>query len=225
MKAIKFAVTILILLTVAFLWYRWSSPDKWEHILYPLEYQDLISEASAKYSIDPYLVCGIIYVESKFDPFSESKVGAIGLMQVMPNTGTWIAKKQGRKFDPDNLTSPEINIDMGCWYFNYLRSKYGDEKLALAAYNSGYKNVDRWLKQAGSGTVEDLVAKIPFKETRMFIRRVEAARDMYEKVYPNEFTTDKPRSRGERRKSNAIPLNSNANLTVIRAKRAGYFTN
>ncbi len=225
MKAIKFAVTILILLTVAFLWYRWSNPDKWEHILYPLEYQDLISEASTKYSIDPYLVCGIIYVESKFNSFSESKVGAIGLMQVMPGTGTWVAKKQGKTFNPDNLTSPQLNIDMGCWYFNYLRSKYGDEKLALAAYNSGYKNVDRWLKQAGSGTVEDLVTKIPFKETRMFIQRVEAARDMYKKVYPNEFIMGNPSDRGLRQKNSAIPLKSNVNLSVIRAKRAGYSAN
>lgn len=226
MKAIKIAVTILIILTVAFLWFRWTYSDKWERILYPLEYKDLIGKASARYSIDPYLICGIIYVESKFDPFSESKVGATGLMQVMPGTGTWIAKKQGRAFDPNTLTNPEINIGMGCWYFNYLRSRYGDEKLALAAYNSGYKNVDRWLKEAGSGTVEDLVQKIPFQETREFIQRVQSARDMYKKIYPNEFPTSKPTSSTTKPRINRIiPLRENANLSVIRAKRAGYRTN
>ena len=187
MRIIK-TISILIVLAILIgLLFQVSYPSKIEHIIYPLEYRKSIKAASVKYSIDPYLICAIIYVESKFNPSSESSKGAVGLMQVMPDTGKWIAKTTGQQFDVNDLDDPEKNIDMGCWYFNYLRSKYQDERLVLAAYNSGYKNVDTWLRTANHDTVDDLITRIPYSETRLFVQRVQKARSMYKKIYPKEF--------------------------------------
>lgn len=187
MRLTKLAVIIVLLPFIVILWYQWSYPNKFDHVLYPLEYRELITGASQRYSIDPYLVSAIIYEESKFNPSSVSEAGAIGLMQIMPNTGVWIAKKQGRQFTVNDLYNPEANIDMGCWYFNLLRAKYKDEKLALAAYNSGDKNVDRWLESGDHSTVDEMVAKIPYGETRMYVQKVLKTKEKYEKNYPSEF--------------------------------------
>ncbi|HEY3373826.1 MAG TPA: lytic transglycosylase domain-containing protein [Candidatus Aquicultor sp.] len=187
MRLLRAIAIVIILVTVGLVWFQKAFPLDWDRVLYPLEYETSIMEASQKYSIDPYLVCGIIYVESKFNPSSESGAGAIGLMQIMPATGKWIANKQGKADAQITLDDPITSIDMGTWYFRYLSTKYNNEKLALAAYNSGYKNVDRWLKERGTGNIDDMVANIPFEETRAFIVRVKSAQKMYEKLYPGEF--------------------------------------
>ncbi len=190
MKKLKTLAAIIILIFISVLWYRWSYPDRWQHLLHPLEYKELIVNASKKYSLDPYLVTAIIYEESKFSPASESRNGAIGLMQVMPKTGRWIAEKQGRQFSVDTLYHPEENIDMGCWYFSFLMGKYKDERLALAAYNSGYKNVDRWLKTKRYKTINAMVEDIPYAETKQFVLRVQKSKKFYEKTYPHVFTRE-----------------------------------
>lgn len=187
MKAIKLFGAILVLSLLVALWYQGTYPGKWERLRYPLEYKDLIKSASKTYNIDPYLVTAIIYEESKFNPSSESRPGAIGLMQIMPNTGQWIAEKQRRQFTTDDLYGPEVNINMGCWYFSYLRDKYRDERLALAAYNSGHRNVDRWLQGDNHTTVDFVIANIPYTETRQFVQRVLRTKGKYEKLYPGEF--------------------------------------
>ncbi len=187
MKKLKTLTAIITLVFIGILWYRWSYPDSWQRLLFPLEYKESIAQASEKYLLDPYLIAAIIYVESKFDPVSESRNGAVGLMQVMPNTGSWIATKQGRKFSPGDLYRPEENIDMGCWYFNFLLGKYKDERLALAAYNSGYKNVDRWLRIKRYKDIDAWVENIPFGETKQFVKRVQKTKKIYQKNYPHAF--------------------------------------
>ncbi|MEW5706136.1 MAG: lytic transglycosylase domain-containing protein [Actinomycetota bacterium] len=187
MRLAKLLLSIIILTLVAIVWYQLSYSDKWERLKYPLEFKAEIASASQKYSIDPYLIAAIIYVESKFNPISESRAGAVGLMQIMPNTGIWISKKRGTEFYPADLKDPGVNIDMGTWYFNYLKHRYGSEKLALAAYNSGYKNVDRWMEESQSSNVDDIIESIPYKETRDFIMRVEKVREIYAKLYPSGF--------------------------------------
>lgn len=190
MKILRTLGFVIVIFTLAVLWYQKTYPQKLEHMFYPLEYKESIAQASKDYSIDPHLICAIIYVESKFNPRSESNAGAVGLMQVMPQTGQWIAKKQGRPFSVSDLNDPATNIDMGTWYFRYLKSKYGNDKLALAAYNSGFRNVDRWLKNNSSSTVDEMVTRIPFEETRAFVVRVKSAEKMYKKLYPDEFNVN-----------------------------------
>jgi soluble lytic murein transglycosylase len=187
MKTVKVLVLLIIVGAVLVNFAQEYQPEIFEKVSYPLEYKEEIAAASEKYGLDPYLVCGIVFVESKFDPSSESNAGAVGLMQIMPDTGQWIAVKRGKSFSPGDLSISSMNIDMGCWYYKFLLSKYKNQKLALAAYNSGFKNVDRWLKENKGQAVEKTVRQIPFKETREFVTRVEESSAKYRELYAGEF--------------------------------------
>lgn len=159
-------------------------------LAYPLRYKETIAAEGRRNRVDPFLISAIIFEESKFDPRSKSSAGALGLMQVMPETGKWVAAKRDRTYRPQDLLDPGENIATGSWYFRFLLSRYRDERLALAAYNSGHKNLDRWLSErgrAGKTLTGDMVREIPFPETRNFVRRVEETRAVYRRLYPRAF--------------------------------------
>jgi soluble lytic murein transglycosylase len=118
---------------------------------YPLDYEEAIREACSAHRLDPYLVISLISVESRFRPEAVSSVGAVGLMQLMPPTATWVAEENGiLGFSSEQLRDPEMNASLGTWYLAHLLDRYaGDEFLALAAYNAGPTAVDRWLAEDG----------------------------------------------------------------------------
>ncbi len=151
---------------------------------YPLKYQSTIVEYAAKYGLDPYLVCGVIHTESKFDAEAESSVGAVGLMQVMPATGQWIAQKMDlENFSTDQLTDPKVNIQMGCWYLRYLFDKFGDDlTLVLAGYNAGPTKVAQWLAQE-QHSQDGKLTNIPYQETANYVERVQNAQSVYKQLY------------------------------------------
>ncbi|MCL4499164.1 MAG: lytic transglycosylase domain-containing protein [Chloroflexi bacterium] len=179
MRFIRRLAILIVLLVVALAFYP-AIKRSVERFFYPLEYAGIIKEVSAKYNLDPFLVSAVIYEESKFDPAVRSKVGAVGLMQVMPQTGKWVAGRQGRTIDEQDLLKPAVNIDIGSWYLRYLKNKYEQEDLALAAYNGGLDNVDKWMSsQAPAATID----RIPYKETREFVSRVKSSRAKYRELY------------------------------------------
>lgn len=121
----------------------------------------------------------MIEQESKFDEHARSSTGAIGLMQLQPETARGIALRTGgSKFTVADLDNPEINVRYGAWYLRNLLTKYGDERLALAAYNAGQANVDRW-RAEGKG--------IQFAETRHYVDRVEKLKAIYRRAYAEEL--------------------------------------
>ena len=121
----------------------------------------------------------MIEQESKFDANARSSAGAVGLMQLQPATAKGIAKYTGgSKFVLSDLDDPEINVRYGAWYLHHLLQKYDDERLALAAYNAGQDNVDRW-RAAHEG--------IQYSETRAYVDRVERLKDIYRRAYPTEL--------------------------------------
>ena len=121
----------------------------------------------------------MIEQESKFRADAKSSAGAIGLMQLQPATAKGIAiRTGGSKFVLSDLYDPELNIRYGSWYLHHLLVKYGDERLALAAYNAGQQNVDRW-RAAG----ED----VQFPETRAYISKVERLKKIYRRAYASEL--------------------------------------
>jgi soluble lytic murein transglycosylase len=152
---------------------------------YPLKYEDLIDRYSQEYQLDPALVCAVIYAESGFDPKAVSVDGARGVMQIMPDTGDWIAGKLDMDdYDVDMLFEPEVNIRFGCWMLNYLYGRFsGDAKKTLAAYNAGQGNVDKWMKDPGCSKDGLTLDYIPFKETRNYVKKVMAAHDIYLERY------------------------------------------
>lgn len=153
--------------------------------LYPLDHAAAIAGAAERHGLDPLLVAAVIRVESRFRPDATSSVGARGLMQILPETGRWIAARMGLKpFHPDDLFRPEVNIEVGTWYLAHLRAEFGGNLVAaLAAYNGGRNNVRAWL-DAGrwDGTVSR-AASIPFPETRHFVRAVMRDWRIYRWIY------------------------------------------
>lgn len=181
-KAIKW---ILILLAIAlFIVVALFGLRYYMYARYPLEYEELIRSYAAEYGLDPYFVASVIWAESGYDSDAVSRVGASGLMQIMPDTGTWIAGKLGESaYTQESLFSPEVNIRYGCWYLSYLTDKFaGNEVKILAGYNAGPGRVDEWQQTWGEGhtpTAED----IPFEETKNYVTKIEKAKDIYKKLY------------------------------------------
>ena len=122
-----------------------------QEISLPLRHEDIIRQQAADKGLDPSLIAGVIYVESRFRD-QTSHAGAKGLMQIMPSTADYIARKSGgTAFEQGDLATPQINIAYGSWYLRYLLEHYhGNELLALAAYNAGEGKVDEWFREAAA---------------------------------------------------------------------------
>lgn len=151
---------------------------------YPLKYEDIIVKYAQENELDPYFVAAVIHAESNFDPQAVSRAGAIGLMQIMPPTGEWIAGKLGvEDFDSEMLKDPETSIRFGCWYLNFLSDKFEDNRqLIVAGYNAGHNRVAEWLKDKDISDGETL-KDIPFKETEGYVKNVEKSYDKYKEFY------------------------------------------
>ena len=141
------------------------------HSLYPFHYWDLISNWSRDRKLSPALVIGLMRQESRFEAQIRSRSGAIGLMQIMPDTGSWIASKKG--VNSYNLDRPEDNINFGTWYLDYTHSRFSDNSmLAVASYNAGPGAIGRWVESRGLGDPDEFVNNIPYDETRDYVSKV-----------------------------------------------------
>ena len=155
----------------------------------PLRHEDVIRQQAADKKVDPSLIAGVIYTESRFRDVT-SHAGAKGLMQLMPETADYIAHKSGgTAFERADLATPQINISYGTWYLRYLLDKYeGNTILTLAAYNAGEGKVDEWRAEASrKGERFRVASHIPFQETRDYVRRVLNARADYRRSYAKEL--------------------------------------
>lgn len=156
-----------------------TEPQWYERMRYPLRYEEIVRGHADNYGLEPELLAAVIYQESKFDAGAVSESGAVGLMQLLPATAQGIADRTGGSgWKTGDLLNPELNVRYGSWYLRHLLDKYGDEKLALAAYNAGQANVDRW-RARGVG--------IQFEETRHYVERVQELKAMYARAYRKEL--------------------------------------
>jgi peptidoglycan lytic transglycosylase len=154
----------------------------------PLQYSSAIRQQAAEKHLDPALVAAVIYAETKFDPRTSS-AGAVGLMQLMPQTANFLAKRSGATtFSTADLSTPDVNIAYGSYYLRYLLNEYhGRVVAALAAYNGGETNVDRWAASAHAEGHVLRIRDIPFPETRDYVQRVLSARSEYRKTYASQL--------------------------------------
>ena len=151
---------------------------------YPQGYEPYVTVYAEKYGVPENLVYSVIRTESDFESGAVSRVGAIGLMQMMPDTFKWLTDDiLFEHMEVCMLYDPETNIRYGTYYLSYLYDRYADWDLVIAAYNGGPGNVDKWLEDPAYADGEGGLKKIPFKETRQFARRVNRAWDKYEKLY------------------------------------------
>jgi soluble lytic murein transglycosylase len=154
----------------------------------PLSNEQVIREQAAAKHLDPALIAAVIYAETKFDPRT-SPAGAEGLMQIEPATAEFLAKLSGGyRFQRSDLATPSVNVAYGSYYLRYLLDHYnGDEMLAVAAYNAGLANVDRWVAQAHAEGRTLTVGEIPFGETRAYVQRVLRAQREYRALYGRQL--------------------------------------
>ena len=151
--------------------------------MYPLEYSQYVEKYAKQYGIDKKYIYSIIKAESNYDLEANSSKGAVGLMQLLPETAKEIAVGLGINLKEDDLYNPEINIMIGTKYFSDLLKIYDNTMLALAAYNAGPGNVSRWIK---NGNIKDDgtdIENIPYKETSMYIRKIVQNYRIYEILY------------------------------------------
>ena len=155
---------------------------------YRLLYPDEILACAEEFSLDPCLVAAVIQTESSNRAQVISPKGAVGLMQIMPATGEWIAAKLNvSDYSEEKLKEPLFNIRLGCWYIRYLLDKYGgNERTALYAYNAGPGNVDKWLKDPQYAGINGL-ENVPYTETADYAVKVQSAKEKYSKLYEKEF--------------------------------------
>jgi soluble lytic murein transglycosylase len=154
---------------------HFTHPAWYDRLWYPLRYGEIVRGHARNYRLDPALLAAVIYQESKFRADARSDRGAIGLMQLLPETAEGIAERTGgTAFRVSDLYDPEINVRYGAWYLRHLLDRYGSERVALAAYNAGQRNVDEW-RERGVG--------IQFPETKHFVDRVEHLKKIYRHAY------------------------------------------
>jgi soluble lytic murein transglycosylase len=159
---------------------------------YPTAYTEWIQSYAEEYELDPYLVQSIMRCESSNDPDAVSEAGAIGLMQIMPNTGTWIAHKLDLDavYTEDMLYDPETNIEFACWYLRFLSGRFDANVMQIvAAYNAGHGSVEDWLQDERFSENGELTS-IPFEQTARYYEKVMTAYENYTTLYPELFVTD-----------------------------------
>jgi soluble lytic murein transglycosylase len=170
-------VLLVVVGVLAILPFALRLPDAVMRTMYPLRYEATIRQVSEENGLEPAFVAGVIYTESRFRPDAESHRGAYGLMQLLPESARFIQRKSGIEGD---YRDPEVNIRLGTWFLGYLEDRYqGDERLMLAAYNSGEGTVDAWVSEEGF----DIAKDIPYKETREYVNNALEARHTYQELY------------------------------------------
>lgn len=180
--------------------YRSYLPYGAERIVYPKKYENFVRDYAPKLGLDEDLVLGLIRQESVFDPRARSRVGARGLMQLMKGTAlqearsarkSYLSTKERRRMArqirrrPSTLYQPDTNIALGVHYLNRQRERFQSVALALAAYNAGPSVVNRWLKDQSNVRTLYFIEKIPYKETKNYVKLIFRNYFYYKKWYPS----------------------------------------
>lgn len=180
----KLIIAVLVVCLSASYFYSWKD-DVMRKFVYPLQYDYMVRQYAYENHVAPALVAAVILVESKFDENASSHRGAVGLMQIMPDTAQWIAEEMELPdYSPNQLEDVQTNMKMGTWYLAYLLKEYdGNKVLALAAYNAGRGHVDSWIKEYGWEKKFSEIDEIPFSETRNYVKIVLLNEKQYNHLY------------------------------------------
>lgn len=170
-----------------------GADEELQKSMYPIKYDNYVEKYSEEYGVDICLVYGVIRTESNFDPDAVSGAGAIGLMQLMPDTFTWLQNYRTefmpeKILDSDELFDPKTNIEYGVYLLRFLLDRYeGNTSLVICAYNAGYGNIDEWLANGTISADNVLAEDVPFPETSNYLTKVSSAAQTYRELY---FTDD-----------------------------------
>src|SRR3954469_2049058 len=187
-RRLRFAVAVASLAALVLIIGLHPLKHAVNEVVLPLRHEDIIRQQAHDKHLDPALVAAVIYTESRFRD-QTSVAGAKGLMQLTPDTARFVEHLSGGStFEVSDLSTPQVNIAYGTYYLRYLLDRYGDnEALALAAYNGGEGNVDRWVDAARQTGQALTIDAIPFGETRAYVRSVQSAARQYRDNYKSEL--------------------------------------
>ena len=183
------SVCALLLVCLTVFWARGWEPEK-QKLIYPLEYEQELLNAAEEFEIDPCLLAALVYCESSFRADAVSNVGAIGLMQIMPETGEWLSSKieLDGEYTVESLYEPEVNLRLGCWYLSFLHRRYdGRWQEALTAYIAGQGQVDKWLKDPALSADGRTLDVIPGQDVKEYAAKVLRTHEIYREAYPDVF--------------------------------------
>ena len=185
-RFIRAAIIIVLVLALIGIVLMLSSEETIEEtvVLYSMEYSELIRENAQRFGIDPAYAASIVLAESSYDPNAVSSVNAQGLMQIMPDTGKWIAGKFKEEYVDGCLFDPATNIRYGCWYLGFLVDRYdGDLTCSTAAYHSGQGTVDKWLKDPAYSADGKTLSVIAGTNADTYVNRVLKYYEKYTELY------------------------------------------
>lgn len=184
-KFVYSLVGILMVLCIGLGIYFVSGGEKQiQKSIHPMSYSEIVEREAQNYDVDPLLVYSVIKAESNFKADAISGAGAMGLMQIMPETYEWLALKTGEtEVSKEDLLNPEINIKYGCLFLSILIEKYPQLKSAVAAYNAGVGNVDNWLHDLTITPDGENLENIPFPETKKYTEKVLSNYQIYQRLY------------------------------------------
>jgi soluble lytic murein transglycosylase len=152
---------------------------------FPLAFWNMVKQYAEERGVDPYLILALIRQESLFDTRARSSAAALGLMQLLPSTARRVAKQLGMSPpSPETLFEPDVNLALGTQYLKDLLQRYSNNWFkAIAAYNAGESAVDRWEKEIVTDDIEEFVERIPYMETRGYVKLVMRNHRIYKKLY------------------------------------------
>lgn len=179
----KRVYAILLILLMGLLYYNSNWIGRW---LYPIYYKPDILVSSKNHEVDPFLIAAIIRVETNYKTDQVSKKGAVGIMQLMPDTAKWIIEKRGLTSVTlqDVESRPDISIELGTWYLQWLHKQFeGNRAAVIASYNAGQGNVKKWIQNGVWDGKLESVDKVPFGETRHYVQRVIYYYNKYTDIY------------------------------------------
>ena len=183
---VRWSLIGIVVLLGGLTWLYLRGPAFWQRQYYPLHYEAQIADSAVRYKVNPYLVAAVINAESGWKTGTRSAAGAVGLMQVLPSTAADLARRgevDKRRFPPNALSDPAVNIEYGTAYLRFLVARYHVVETALAAYNAGLRHADEWAAKGG-----DIRTAIEFPETKHYVLRVMRGKDRYQQLYPRAFS-------------------------------------
>ncbi|SFS56823.1 soluble lytic murein transglycosylase [Paenibacillus sp. BC26] len=179
---------VILIITLAFVVLLFVRSEWMSHWMYPVHFREDIVISANNYKLEPHLVAAIIRVETNYKTGVVSRKGAIGVMQLMPDTANWIIQKGGfGKISTEAISNrADVSIEIGAWYLNALNQQFdGNMYTVIAAYNAGPGNVSRWLADGTWDGKLETVDRVPFGETRHYIQRVIYYYNKYKALYPD----------------------------------------
>lgn len=158
---------------------------------YPLEYRDIVERVSLEEGVAEHILYAVIFTESSFVADAKSEMGAVGLMQLLPDTAEWLCEREGVEYSEEMLVDPEFSVRYGAKFLKILYDRYENWDAAHAAYHAGFGRVDNWLEEGTAHYEDGQLVGIPIDATDYYVNKLRDVREKYFKQLEKEKKNEK----------------------------------